>query len=111
MINAIGPSIAIESNNLNPSNSVNILSFAIFAIFNLKRQLKLLEMDCDQFLTCLIFPLRWVSFPFKISDKTKWEHLFSMYFNDYLSLKSLSDDKMISQWEHYTPAIISHKET
>ena len=32
------------------------LSFAIFAIFDLKRQLKLLEMACDQVQTCLIFP-------------------------------------------------------
>ena len=33
------------------------LSFAIFAIFDLKRQLKLLEMACDQVQTCLVFPL------------------------------------------------------
>ena len=32
------------------------LSFAIFAIFDLKRQLKLLEMGFDQVQTCLIFP-------------------------------------------------------
>ena len=42
------------------------LSFAIFAIFDLKRQLKLLEMACDQVQTCLIFPLRWACFPIKI---------------------------------------------
>ena len=29
------------------------LTFAIFAIFDLKRQLKLLEMACHQVLTCL----------------------------------------------------------
>ena len=34
------------------------LSFAIFAIFDLKRQLKLLEMAFDQVQTCLIFPFR-----------------------------------------------------
>ena len=33
------------------------LSFAIFAIFDLKRELKLLEMACNQVQTCLIFPL------------------------------------------------------
>ena len=32
------------------------LSIAIFAIFHLKRQLKLLEMAFDQVQTCLIFP-------------------------------------------------------
>ena len=42
------------------------LSLAIFAIFDLKRQLKLLEMACDQVQTCLIFPLRWACFPIKI---------------------------------------------
>ena len=31
------------------------LSFAIFAIFNLERPLKLLEMAFDQVQTCLIF--------------------------------------------------------
>ena len=30
-----------------------------FAIFATKRQLKSLEMACDQIQTCLIFPLRW----------------------------------------------------
>ena len=35
------------------------LSFAIFAIFDVKRELKLLELACDQVQTCLIFPLRW----------------------------------------------------
>ena len=30
------------------------LSFAIFAIFDVKRELKLLEMACDQVQTCLI---------------------------------------------------------
>ena len=42
------------------------LSFAIFAIFDVKRELKLLEMACDQVQTCLIFPLRWACFPIQI---------------------------------------------
>ena len=42
------------------------LSFAIFAIFDLKRQLKLLGMAYDQVQTCLIFPLRCADFPIKI---------------------------------------------
>ena len=62
------------------------LSFAIFAIFNLKRQLKLLEMPCDQVQTCLIFPLRWACFPIKIGRNAQWEHLFLMYFDDFLTI-------------------------
>ena len=49
------------------------LSFTIFAIFDVKRQLKLLEMAYDQVLTCLIFPFLWV-------------HLFSMDFDDFLTI-------------------------
>ena len=69
------------------------LSFAIFAIFDLNRQLKLLGMACDQVQTCLIFPLRWACFPIKIGRNAQWVHPFSMNFNGfrsvwlYLSLK------------------------
>ena len=59
------------------------LSFAIFAIFDLKRQLKLLEMAFDQVQTCLIFPFRWAHFPMKNSRKAQWVHPFSMNFNDF----------------------------
>ena len=52
------------------------LSFAIFAIFDLKRQLKLLEMAFDQVQTCLIFPFRWAHFPIKNSRKAQWVHPF-----------------------------------
>ena len=62
------------------------LSFAIFAIFDLKRQLKLLEVACAQFLTFLLFNLRWAFFPIKISRKAQWEHLISMYFDDFLTI-------------------------
>ena len=61
------------------------LTFAIFAIFDVKRLLKLLEMACDQVQTCLIFPLRWAGFPIKIGRNAQWEHLFSMYFDDFRS--------------------------
>ena len=61
------------------------LSFAIFAIFDLKRQLKLLEMACDQVQTCLRFPLRWACFPIKIGRNAQWVHLFSMDFDDFLT--------------------------
>ena len=57
MILCNGASIAIESNNPNPSHSGNTYPFAIFAIYDLKRQLELPEMACDQCLACLIFPL------------------------------------------------------
>ena len=59
------------------------VSFAIFAVFDLKRQLKLLEMACDQVQTCLIFPLRWADFPFKIGLNAQWVHLFSMDFDEF----------------------------
>ena len=62
------------------------LSFAIFAIFDVKRELKLLEMACDQVQTCLIFPLRWACFPIQIGRNAQWEHLFSMYFDDFLTI-------------------------
>ena len=42
-----------------------ILNMLGIGIFDQKGQLKLLEMACDQFLTCLIFPLRWACFPIK----------------------------------------------
>ena len=62
------------------------LSFAIFAIFDLNRQLKLLEMACDQVQTCLIFPLRWACFPIKIGRNAQWVNLFSMDFDDFLTI-------------------------
>ena len=62
------------------------LSFAIFAIFVLKRQLKLLEMAFDKVQTCLIFPFRWAHFPIKNSRKAQWVHLFSMNFNGFRSV-------------------------
>ena len=62
------------------------LSFAIFANFDLKRQLKLLEVACDQVQTCLIFPLRWAGFPIKIGRNAQCEHLFSMYFDDFVTI-------------------------
>ena len=51
------------------------LSFAIFAIFVLKRQLKLLEMALDQVQTCLISPFRWAH--------AQWVHLFSMDCDEF----------------------------
>ena len=62
------------------------LSFAIFAIFDEKRQLKLLEMAYDQVQTCLIFPLGCACFPIKFGRNAQWDHLFSMYFDDFLSI-------------------------
>ena len=62
------------------------LSFAIFGIFDVKRELKLLEMACDQVQTCLMFPLRWACFPIQIGQNAQWEHLFSMYFDDFLTI-------------------------
>ena len=62
------------------------LSFAIFAIFDLKRQLKLLEMAFNQVQTCLIFPFRWSHFPIKNSRKAQWVRPFSINFNGFRSV-------------------------
>ena len=62
------------------------LFFAIFAFFDVKRELKLLEMACDQVQTCLIFSLRWTCFPIKIGRNAQWEHLFSMCFDNFLTI-------------------------
>ena len=40
----------------------------------------------DEIKTCLIFPLRWAGFPVKIRQNTQWEHLFSMFFDDLLTI-------------------------
>ena len=69
-----------------------------FCYFDLKGQLKLPEMAFDQIQTCLIFPLRWASFPIQSGRNAQWEHLFSMYFDDLFTLCLIFDDKMISQW-------------
>ena len=66
------------------------LFFAIFALFDVKRELKLLEMACDQVQTCLIFLLRWACFPIKIGRNAQWEHLFSMCFDDFLTIYFIS---------------------
>ena len=90
--------------------------FMIFAIFELKRLLKLLEMAFNHVQTCLIFPFRWAGFPIKFGRNAQWEHLCSIYFDDFLPIsliffisksKSICDEKMISQWEQHIPAIIS----
>ena len=62
------------------------LPFAIFANFDVKKLLKILVMALDQDLTCLIFALRWACFPIKIGPNAQWEHLFSMYFEDFLTI-------------------------
>ena len=75
------------------------LSFAIFAIFDLKRQLKLLGMACDQVQTCLIFPLRWAGFPIKIGRNAQWVHPFSMNFNGFRSVWLYSSLKVHFRWK------------
>ena len=77
------------------------LSFAIFAIFDLKRQLKLLGMARDQVQTCLIFPLRWAGFPIKIGRNVQWVHPFSMNFNGFRSVWLYFSLKVHFRWEHH----------
>ena len=40
--------------------------------------------------TKIIFPFRWVCFPNKIGRNAQWEHLFSMYFDDVLTICLIS---------------------
>ena len=56
------------------------LSFAIFVIFDLKRQLN--SHEIDQVLTFSIFPLQWVCFPIKTSRIAQWIHLFPINLDD-----------------------------
>ena len=77
------------------------LSFAIFAIFDLKGQLKLLEMAFDQVQTCLIFPFRWAHFPINNSRKVQWVHPFSMDFNGFRSVCLYFSLKVHFRWEHH----------
>ena len=59
-----------------------------------------------------MFLVRWVCFPIKSSQIAQREHLFSMDFDDFLTiyliflvLKYILDGKSISQWEQHIPAI------
>ena len=89
------------------------LTFTIFAIFDLKRQLKLLEMACDQVLTCLIFPSRWASFAIKIGRNAQWEHLFSMVFDDVSTIYLIFSLKRTFLYENVnlTCFILNGKDT
>ena len=71
------------------------------AIFDLKRELKLLEMTCDQVQTCLIFPLRWACFPIKIGRNAQGVHLFSMDFDDFLTIYLIFSLRVHFQWLKY----------
>ena len=77
------------------------LSFAIIAIFDLKRQLKLLEMAFNQVQTCLIFPFRWAHFPIKNSRKAQWVHPLSMNFNGFRAVCLYFSLKFHFRWEYH----------
>ena len=70
---------AIERNNLKPLHSENTYPLRSL-YFRCKNYLRWL---LDQDLTCLIFLLRWACFPIEISRNAQWEHLFSMYFDNF----------------------------
>ena len=69
------------------------------------RSKKSTEMAFDQDLTCLIFPFRWACFPIKIGRNAQWVHLFSMDFDDFLTIYLIFNGKSISQWEHHILSI------
>ena len=52
-----------------------------------------------------MFPFRWACFPIKIGRNAQWVHLFSMDFNDFLTIYLIFDGKSISQWEHHVLSI------
>ena len=64
------------------------LSFAIFAIFDLKKLSKLFEITCYQVLTCLIFSFPWASFPIKFIAMPS-----GMYFHDFSTIYLISLSK------------------
>ena len=83
---AIWGSVAIKKNNLKPLHSGNTYPLR-FLYFRCKtKRLKYLQWLFDQDLTCLIFPFRWACFPIKIGQNAQWEHLFSMDFDDFLTI-------------------------
>ena len=43
-------------------------------------------MAFDQDLAYLIVPFRWACFPIKIGRNAEWAHLFSMDFDDFLTI-------------------------
>ena len=54
------------------------LALAILANFDVKKT--------TETALSLIFPFRWAGFPIKIGRNAQWEHLFSMYFDDFLTI-------------------------
>ena len=63
------------------------------------RAKKTTKMPYDQVQTCLIFPLRWASFPIKISHNTLMGTLILdvLYFDDFTLFLSL---KVHFRWEN-----------
>ena len=77
---------AVDSHQKQRSKSIaqwEHLFFAIFAIFALKRQLTLLEMACDQWISMILYHFSYV-----------------LVYNT-----TIFDDKIIAQWEHHTHAM------
>ena len=99
-----GASSCIERNHLKPSHNGNTYPVRLRVFFYDNKQLKLLAMALDQYLTCLIFPLRWACFPIKTSRIAQWVHLFSVDFDDFstiylmFSLKPIFHRKLGSRW-------------
>ena len=77
----MGPSIAINKNNLKPSHSGNTYPVRFRAIFDVKTLLKTLAMALDQDITCQIFPLGSAPLPILTGRIAQWVHLFSVDFN------------------------------
>ena len=44
-------------------------------------------------------------FLLELCQNAQWVHLFSMDFDDFLTIYLIFDGKSISQWEHHIPSI------
>ena len=93
----MGPSIGMEINNLSHRTVGTLLSFAIFANFDIKKKLKVFAMACDQDLTCLIFCL--IEMGMFSSQKYSKCSVGTLMFDGFS--RSILDAKIISQWEHH----------
>ena len=80
------------------------LSFAIFAIFDVKRELKLLEMACDQIQTCLIFPCDGHVFLLKLVERLSGNTYFQRFFfslTKHFLYENVNMTCFILKWQNY----------
>ena len=77
------------------------LTFAIFAIFDLKRQLKWLRPRSNMFNISFSMGM----FSYQIGRNAQWVHLFSIDFDEFSIIYLIFDGKTIFQWVHHILSI------